>query len=119
MHKNPEVAFHSASKWVYDYGSAKLLELWKVIEKGVFIPSRGNLGKLKTSFSYAFIEVNRPEKNFIESLVRVLEKGGDSEITCSIVMTVVGATVGYKEIPGYFKQKIVNSSPKDSPRPRA
>ena len=52
-------AYHHTSKWVYDYGSQKLLELWKAIEKEVMIPSRGNLGKLKTSFTYAFIEVNR------------------------------------------------------------
>ena len=62
--------------------------------------------------------MNNPEIDFIESLVRVLEKGGDSEITCSVVMTLIGATVGYTGIPGYFKQKIVNSSLRDSPRPR-
>ena len=78
MTGNSEIAFHETSKWVYDYGTKKLLELWKAIEKGVLIPSRGNLGKLKTSFTYAFIEASRPDKSFIQSLVRVLEKGGDS-----------------------------------------
>ena len=33
-------------------------------------------------------------------------------------MTLVGAIVGYNGIPGYFKQKIINSRMKDSPRPR-
>ena len=118
MKKDPGYAFYHASTWVYDYGSPKLLELWKQIEKEVFIPSRGNLGKLKTAFTYACIEINRPNIDFIETLIRVLEKGGDSEITCAVVMTIIGATVGYSAIPGYFKQKIVNSSLKDSPRPR-
>ena len=33
-------------------------------------------------------------------------------------MAVIGAIVGYNGIPGYFKQKIINSRMKDSPRPR-
>lgn len=33
-------------------------------------------------------------------------------------MALVGAIIGYNAIPGYFKQKIVNSRMKDSPRPR-
>jgi hypothetical protein len=33
-------------------------------------------------------------------------------------MTLVGAAVGYNGIPGYFKQKIVNSRMKNSTRPR-
>jgi hypothetical protein len=33
-------------------------------------------------------------------------------------MTLVGAAVGYNNIPGYFKQKIVNSHMKNSSRPR-
>ncbi len=45
-------------------------------------------------------------------------KGGDSETNCAVVMTLIGAAVGYNGIPGYFKQKIINSRMKDSPRPR-
>jgi len=33
-------------------------------------------------------------------------------------LALVGAIVGYNGIPGYFKQKIINSRMKDSPRPR-
>jgi hypothetical protein len=51
-------------------------------------------------------------------MVRILMKGGDAETNCAIVLTLIGAIVGYNGIPGYFKQKIVNSRMKDSPRPR-
>ena len=54
----------------------------------------------------------------MQCLISILEKGGDTEANCAIVMTLVGAVVGYSGIPGYFKQKIVNSRMKDSPRPR-
>ena len=33
-------------------------------------------------------------------------------------MAMIGAIVGYNGIPGYFKQKIINSRMRDSPRPR-
>ena len=29
------LAFYEASKWVYENGSEKLIELWHIIEKGV------------------------------------------------------------------------------------
>lgn len=62
--------------------------------------------------------MNNKYTNFTDSLVRILSKGGDTETNCAIVMTLVGAMVGYNGIPSYFKQKIVNSRMKDSPRPR-
>lgn len=76
------------------------------------------MGKLKTCFTYSCIEINKRDANFVDSLVRILSKGGDTETNCSIVLTLVGAIVGYNGIPGYLKQKIVNSRMKDSPRPR-
>jgi len=33
-------------------------------------------------------------------------------------MTLIGAIVGYNGIPGYFKQKIISTNIKESPRPR-
>lgn len=95
-----------------------MIELWKAIEKGIGIPSKGNMGKLKTSFTYSCIEINKRDPNFVDSLIRILMKGGDTETNCAVVMTLVGAIVGYNGIPSYFKQKIVNSRMKDSPRPR-
>jgi hypothetical protein len=50
-----ERAFYAASKWTYEHGSQRLMELWKVVEKSIEIPSRGNMGKLKTSFTYSCI----------------------------------------------------------------
>lgn len=116
--RDEQRAFYEASKWVYEHGSTKLVELWKAIEKGIQIPSKGNMGKLKTCFTYSCIEINKRDANFVDSLVRILSKGGDTETNCSIVLTLVGAIVGYNGIPGYLKQKIVNSRMKDSPRPR-
>ena len=47
-----------------------------------------------------------------------MQKGGDTDANCAIVMTIIGAIVGYNGIPGYFKQKLINSRMKDSPKPR-
>ena len=80
--------------------------------------SRGHIGKLKSSFTYAMIELSKKEVDFFEVLVHNLQRGGDSDANCAIVMTIVGAIVGYNGIPGYFKQKLINSRMKDSPRPR-
>jgi ADP-ribosyl-[dinitrogen reductase] hydrolase len=84
----------------------------------VEIQSRGNIGKLKTGFTYACIEINRKEVKFMESLLRTLVKGGDTDANAAIVMALVGAIVGYNAIPSYFKQKIVNSRMSQSSRPR-
>ena len=76
------------------------------------------MGKLKTSFTYACIDLNKNHPDFIDSLIRILLKGGDTETNCAVVLAIVGAIVGYNGIPNYFKQKIVNSRMKNSPRPR-
>ena len=76
------------------------------------------MGKLKTSFTYSFIELSKKDINFFEILVHNLQRGGDTDCNCAIVMALVGAVVGYNGIPGYFKQKIINSRMKDTPRPR-
>lgn len=57
--KDEERAFYEASKWVYENGGEKMREIWKIIERNIEIPSRGNMGKLKTSFTYACIEINK------------------------------------------------------------
>lgn len=36
------------------------------------------MGKLKTSFTYSCIEINKKDINFVDSLVRILMKGGDT-----------------------------------------
>jgi hypothetical protein len=44
---------------VYRHSNKKLKELWKIIENKTKIPSHGNMGKLKTSFTYSCIEINK------------------------------------------------------------
>jgi hypothetical protein len=53
--KDHQLAFHEAARWVYSRGSEKLKELWKYVELDVVIHAQGNVGKLKTSFTYACI----------------------------------------------------------------
>jgi hypothetical protein len=36
------------------------------------------MGKLKTSFTYSCIEINKKDVNFIDSLIATLMKGGDT-----------------------------------------
>lgn len=54
----------------------------------------------------------------MESLLKTLVKGGDTDANSAIVMALVGCAVGYNSIPSYFKQKIMNSRMNQSSRPR-
>jgi len=54
------------------------------------------------------------KKQFIESTVRVLSKGFNTDTNCSISLGLVGAVIGYNNIPSYFKHKIINSEYKVS-----
>jgi|JI6StandDraft_1071083.scaffolds.fasta_scaffold18566_6 ADP-ribosylglycohydrolase len=101
-----EEAFYLISKSIYDSGSEELQNLWQIVEKGSIIPSKGNLGRLKTSFTYAFIELNQPTLNFTDTLIEVLRKGGDTDSNAAIVCSLIGAAVGYSSIPSYFRHKI-------------
>jgi ADP-ribosylglycohydrolase len=116
--RDQELAYYEAAKWVYSRGSEKLRDLWRFVEMEAEIQSRGNIGKLKTSFTYACIEVNRKEVKFMDSLLKTLLKGGDTDANCAIVMALVGCVVGYNAIPSYFRQKIINSRMSQSNRPR-
>ena len=95
---------------MYSRGSERLRELWRYVELEAEIQSRGNMGRLKTSFTYACIEINRKEVKFI--------KGGDTDANSAIVMGLVGCVVGYNRIPSYFKQKLINFRMTQSCRPR-
>ena len=50
--------------------------------------------------------------------MNILAKGGDTDSNCAIVMGLIGAITGYNKIPSYFRNKIINSSMKNTPRPR-
>lgn len=54
----------------------------------------------------------------MESLLKTLVKGGDTDANSAIVMALVGCIVGYNSIPSYFKQKLMNSRMSQSSRPR-
>jgi len=54
----------------------------------------------------------------MDSLLKTLVKGGDTDANAAIVMALVGSIVGYNSIPPYFKHKIVNSRMSQSCRPR-
>jgi hypothetical protein len=49
------------------------------------------------------------KKQFLEAALRVLSRGFNTDINCSIVLGVVGAALGYNNIPNYFRDKIFNS----------
>jgi hypothetical protein len=73
---------------------------------------------LKYPFMYAITELlevgegpQRQKKQFVESAVRVLSKGFNTDTNCSIVLGLVGAIIGYDHIPAFFRNKILNSSP--------
>jgi len=57
--KDHQLAFHEAARWVYSRGSDKLKELWRYVELEIVIQTQGNIGRLKTAFSYASIEVGK------------------------------------------------------------
>ena len=40
-----------------------------------------------------------------------MAKGFTTDTNCSIVLGMVGAIIGYNNIPSYFRSKIINSSP--------
>ena len=93
--RDHELAFYEAAKWVYSRGCEKLKDLWRIIELEVEINPRNNIGKLRSSFSFACIEMNKRNVKFMDSLLSTLIKGGDTDANCAIVMALVGSIIGY------------------------
>ncbi len=54
------------------------------------------------------INKNRKKVNFIDSLIKILFKGYNTDTNCAIVMGMVGAIIGYNEIPNYFKNVVMD-----------
>jgi hypothetical protein len=48
------------------------------------------------------------KKSFIESTIRILSKGFNTDTNCSIVLGLIGAVVGYNNIPSYYRSKVLN-----------
>jgi len=71
---------------------------------------------LKFPFIYAInelLELNGNHKSestqFIEAAVRILSKGFNTDTNCSVALGLIGAVIGYNQIPSYFRSKIINS----------
>ena len=64
------------------------------------------------------IESSRSDIDFTNILITTLNKGGDTDSCCAIVMCIVGAIVGYDRIPSYFRNKLINMKMSESIRPR-
>lgn len=75
-----------------------------------------NANHLKFPFIYAINEILELDNNkkdlktfFIESTIRILAKGYSTDTNCSIGLGLVGAIIGYNNIPSYYKSMILNS----------
>lgn len=51
--------------------------------------------------------MNQRKVNFLDTLIEVLRKGGDTDTNAAIVCGMMGAIVGYNQIPSYFRSKII------------
>ena len=48
------------------------------------------------------------KKSFTESTIRILAKGFNTDTNCSIVLGLIGAVVGYNNIPSYYRSRVLN-----------
>lgn len=49
-----------------------------------------------------------PKKAFINSAINILSKGFNTDTNCSIGLGLIGATIGYNNLPSFYKTKILN-----------
>lgn len=93
-----------------------MIELWNCIEDNKLqVMSSVTANNLKFPFVFAInemLEVDERQKDlkkvFINSAIRTLSKGFNTDTNCSIVLGLVGAIIGYNNIPSYFRNKILN-----------
>lgn len=77
--------------------------------------SNTTANNLKFPFAFAINEMldidehKDLKKYFIETAIRVLSKGFNADTNCSITLGVIGAVIGYSNIPSYFRSKVVNA----------
>jgi hypothetical protein len=50
------------------------------------------------------------KKQYLDAAIRVLSRGFNTDTNCSIVLSLVGAALGYDGIPHYFKDKVLKSA---------
>ena len=93
-----------------------MIELWSCVEDNKDqTMSNVTASNLKFPFVFAvneMLEVDDRQKDlkkvFINSAIRTLSKGFNTDTNCSIVLGLVGAIIGYNNIPSYFRNKILN-----------
>lgn len=75
-----------------------------------------NSSNLKFPLFYAMNELlsfdydsSCQKKSFISSAINVLSKGFNTDTNCSITLGLIGATIGYNNIPSYYRNKILSS----------
>ena len=115
------LAYHQAAQSVYNFGSERMVALWKQVEEASgSLPNMrlnsGNATHLRFPFLLAVnemleIDLNQhdPRKQFIDSAVRTLSKGFNTDTNCSVVLGLVGSIIGYNNIPSYFVDKLLHA----------
>lgn len=120
------LAYHKASQYIHNFGSEKMIDLWSCIEENQTLNmTTSTANNLKYPFVYALnemLEIDVQQKDlkkaFIESTIRVLAKGFNTDTNCSIVLGLIGAVVGYNNIPSYYRSKVLNGEYSASGRKR-
>ena len=62
------------------------------------------------------VEAKDVKQNFAEIAGRILSKGFNTDTNCSIVLGLVGAALGYNNIPNYFREKVLKQDKNISKR---
>ena len=102
---------------VWQTGSDKLLELWGMTEQ---YPEptmhSGCASHLRFPFVFAMKELinldvsaKDAKQTFVEIAGRILSKGFNTDANCSIVLGVIGAALGFDNVPYYFREKILKA----------
>ncbi|OMJ75972.1 hypothetical protein SteCoe_24781 [Stentor coeruleus] len=80
----------------------------KDIEESPPMLATNHIGYAKIAFDHTFRQILNQEINFENSMRQILLKGGDTDTNAAIVGAMIGAYVGYDELPELWKQKVEN-----------
>ncbi len=92
--------------------------LWEDIEQGVEKNTRIYVNKISATFSVAIQELSKANQKFLDNLLYLLMKKGETNINTAVGMGLIGAYLGYNKIPSYFSNKIAVSRMSQSSKPR-
>ena len=70
------------------------------------MPGNPNMGYVKIAFDHSFRELRRNDNDFCETMSRILLLGGDTDTNAAIVGAMIGAYVGYDDLPKDWKDKV-------------